>query len=49
MVFGSFPNGEMDAMAVMEIVCDKVYFFGKGREVFCKNGNYLATKTTKKA
>jgi hypothetical protein len=32
MVFGSFPNGEMEAMAVMEIVCDKAYFFGKGRK-----------------
>lgn len=39
MVFGSFPNGEMDAMDVMEMVFDKAYYFDAK---FVKNG----TQTT---
>jgi len=40
----------MEAMDVMEIVCDKViYFSAKVVKFFGKNDTYLTTKTTKKA
>jgi hypothetical protein len=36
----------MEAMAVMEMVFDKTFYFGAK---VVKNGNYLTTKNTKKA
>jgi len=50
MVVRLFPNGEMDANAVMEMIFDKTFiFYRKGRKVICKNAKYSNTKSAKKA
>ena len=46
MVLGLFPNGEMDARAVIEIIVDKAISFTAKVVKFLKK---LTTKCTKKA